>query len=270
MAGVHAQVRRPVRIGVCDLGVLVLPRGDLHRHLRLRLGALSPRAHLLSGVRIVLTGFTGSLMVISVNAWMNHPGGFRLLAGKVHDIHPFKALFENRYLWHELIHMYVAGYLVTGFVLAGVYAFGRLTAVGPLQADAIAIPLAVAALATFVQRPFGDRAARDVANTQPTKLRSRGCPPPPEARPDNLLGIYEHGRAGTGSRSTRRRRLGARHRRGLPARLRARRVPGDRSTSTRGPGGEHSRRGDSRLLRYSNSAIKRSGLRQLKLGGPAM
>ena len=39
---------------------------------------------------------------------------------------PFKALFENTYLWHELIHMYVAGYVVTGFVLAGVYAFGRL------------------------------------------------------------------------------------------------------------------------------------------------
>ena len=40
-------------------------------------GRLSPRAHLLSGIPIVITGFTGSLMVISVNAWMNHPGGFR-------------------------------------------------------------------------------------------------------------------------------------------------------------------------------------------------
>src|SRR2546423_2985585 len=38
-------------------------------------GRLSPRAHLLSGIPIMLTGFTGSLMVISVHAWMNHPGG---------------------------------------------------------------------------------------------------------------------------------------------------------------------------------------------------
>ena len=45
-------------------------------------------------------------MVISVNAWMNHPGGFLLRAGKVLDVNPFKALFENPYLWHELIHMY--------------------------------------------------------------------------------------------------------------------------------------------------------------------
>jgi len=39
---------------------------------------LSPRAHMLSGIPIVITGFTGSWMVIAVNAWMNHPGGFTL------------------------------------------------------------------------------------------------------------------------------------------------------------------------------------------------
>src|ERR1700694_1942235 len=33
---------------------------------------LSPRAQLASGIPIVITGFTGSLTVISVNAWMNH------------------------------------------------------------------------------------------------------------------------------------------------------------------------------------------------------
>src|SRR6202035_4632403 len=49
---------------------------------------LSPRAHLASGLPIIITGFTGSLTVISVNAWMNHPGGFHLRAGKVVDVHP--------------------------------------------------------------------------------------------------------------------------------------------------------------------------------------
>ena len=52
-------------------------------------GRLSGRAHLLSGIPIVITGFTGSLMVISVNAWMNHPGGFRLHGGRVLDVDPF-------------------------------------------------------------------------------------------------------------------------------------------------------------------------------------
>ena len=87
---------------------------------------LSPRMHLLSGIPIAVTGFLGSWMVISVNAWMNHPSGFRLVAGRVVDVHPWKALFGNDFLWHELIHMYIAAYLVTGFVMAGVYAVARL------------------------------------------------------------------------------------------------------------------------------------------------
>src|SRR6201991_2050500 len=33
---------------------------------------IPPRWHLISGIPIVLTGFLGSWMVISVNAWMNH------------------------------------------------------------------------------------------------------------------------------------------------------------------------------------------------------
>ena len=50
---------------------------------------LSPRAHFASGIPIVLSGFTGSLMVIAVNAWMNHPSGFRLVGGRAVDVHPF-------------------------------------------------------------------------------------------------------------------------------------------------------------------------------------
>src|SRR5713101_6215449 len=65
-------------------------------------GRLSRRMHLLSGIPIVITGFTGSLTVISVNAWMNHPGGFQLQAGRVTHVDPFQALFANTYLWHEL------------------------------------------------------------------------------------------------------------------------------------------------------------------------
>src|SRR5205823_8583173 len=87
---------------------------------------LSRRAHFLSGFPSVLSGFTGSLMVISVNAWMNHPGGFRLVPGKAVDVTPWKALFGNSYLWHALVHMYIAGYIVTGFLVAGAYAVARL------------------------------------------------------------------------------------------------------------------------------------------------
>src|ERR1700730_5829111 len=134
-------------------------------------GRLSRRAHFLSGIPIVLTGFTGSLMVIAVNAWMNHPGGFRLQHGKVVDVRQWQALFGNTYLWHELVHMYIAGYIVSGFLLAGAYAFGRLRGRwSRYERAALMIPLTAAALAAPVQVLVGDWAARDVARTQPVKL----------------------------------------------------------------------------------------------------
>jgi cytochrome d ubiquinol oxidase subunit I len=155
-------------------------------------GRLSGRAHLLSGIPIVITGFTGSLMVISVNAWMNHPGGFHLHAGQVVDVDPWKALFANTYLWHELIHMYVAGYIVSGFIVAGVYAFARLRGRWTrYERTALAIPLTIAALAAPVQVLVGDWAARDVATTQPTKLAAiEGLYKTTSGAPEHILGWY--------------------------------------------------------------------------------
>lgn len=42
---------------------------------------LSPRLHFLSGVPIAVAGVLGSLMVITVNGWMNHPQGFTFVDG---------------------------------------------------------------------------------------------------------------------------------------------------------------------------------------------
>lgn len=132
---------------------------------------LSPRAHMASGIPIVISGFTGSWMVIAVNGWMNHPSGFRLVGGRAVDVHPWAALFGNRYFWHELVHMYLAAYIVTGFVVAAAYAIGRMRGNwGRYERTALAIPLTIAALAAPVQILVGDWAARDVATTQPAKL----------------------------------------------------------------------------------------------------
>jgi cytochrome d ubiquinol oxidase subunit I len=156
---------------------------------------LSPRRHLLSGIPIVITGFTGSLTVISVNAWMNHPGGFRLVAGKVVDVNPLKALFGNPYLWSELIHMYVAGYMVTGFLVAGAYALGRLRGRwGRYERVALTIPLTIACLAAPVQVLVGDWLARDVAVDQPVKLAAiEGLYKTTRGAPEHILGWYTAG-----------------------------------------------------------------------------
>ena len=156
---------------------------------------LSPRLHFASGIPMALAGFTGSLTVISVNSWMNHPGGFRLSHGKAVDVHPFQALFENSYLWHELIHMYLAGYIVTGFLLAAAYGVIRLRGHwSRYEQTALAIPLTVAALASPVQGLVGDWSGREVARYQPTKLAAfEGLPQTTTGAPIHLLGWYSSG-----------------------------------------------------------------------------
>jgi cytochrome d ubiquinol oxidase subunit I len=158
-------------------------------------GRLSPRLHFATGIPVAIAGFTGSLMVISVNAWMNHPSGFRLRGGKVVDVHPWAALFGNRYLWHELIHMYFAGYIVAGFLLAAAYAVGRLRGRWDrYHRTAFAIPLTIAALASPVQVLIGDWAGRDVATNQPIKLAAiEGLGRTTRGAPEHVLGWYTDG-----------------------------------------------------------------------------
>jgi len=154
---------------------------------------LSPWAHFLSGIPVVVAGFTGSLMVLTVNAWMNSPGGFTLVDGRVSDVRPLEALFGNDYLWHELIHMYLAGYLVAGFLTASVYAWGWLRGRrGRYERIALVVPLTIAALAAPVQIVVGDWAARSVAREQPTKLAAfEGLYETEAGAPVHLGGWYD-------------------------------------------------------------------------------
>jgi len=132
---------------------------------------LSPRAHILAGVPIVITGIAGSFFVIAVNGWMNSPTGFRLSpSGEVTDVEPWTALL-NDHLWHEFVHMYLAGTIVAGFIVAGVYAFAWLRGRRDrYHRVALVVPLTFAALAASAQIVVGDWAARKVADDQPTKL----------------------------------------------------------------------------------------------------
>src|SRR4051812_36500616 len=154
---------------------------------------LSPRLHFATGIPIALAGFTGSLTVISVNGWMNHPSGFRLVNGEAVDVHPWSALFGNSYFWHELVHMYVAAFIVMGFCVAAPYAWNALHGrFGRYDRAALAIPLAAAAVAAPVQLIVGDWVARDVAAKQPVKLATlEGLGLTRSRAPVHILGWYD-------------------------------------------------------------------------------
>jgi hypothetical protein len=163
---------------------------------------LSPRAHFASGIPIAIAGFTGSLTVISVNGWMNHPTHFRYSDGRVFDVNPWDALFGNSYFWHELTHMYLAGYMVTGFVLASAYGFGGFEAAG---AGTSAPRLRSRSRSRHSPRLHRSSSAtgtvaRSRPTSRPSSPPSRGWAKPPRARPCTSWAGTQTVTSNTGSR----------------------------------------------------------------------
>jgi cytochrome bd ubiquinol oxidase subunit I len=153
---------------------------------------LSPRAHFLAGVPVVVSGFAGSFNVIAVNGWMNNPTGFDVVNGKVVNPRPWEALLNDN-MWHELIHMYLAGYIVCGFIVAGVYATAWLRGRRDrYHRAALVVTLSFACLAAPVQVVVGDWAGRTVAKNQPVKLAAfEGLQETQAGAPFTLLGLIE-------------------------------------------------------------------------------
>jgi cytochrome bd ubiquinol oxidase subunit I len=136
---------------------------------------LSPWAHFWTGVPIAFTGLGGAFSVVAVNSWMNQPQGYTLTNGQVTDVDPLKVIF-NSAVPYEVPHMILAAYLVTGFLVASVYAVGMLRG----RRDryhrlGLLIPLTVAAIATPIQFAVGDTAARAIAEDQPIKFAAMEC-----------------------------------------------------------------------------------------------
>jgi cytochrome d ubiquinol oxidase subunit I len=136
---------------------------------------LPPRVHWWTGVPIALAGFMSAAFVVTANAWMNAPQGFRLEAGKVVDIDPLAAMW-NPASGAQMAHMILAAYMVTGFCVAGFYAAVLLrtnqsSVEKRLYArSAMALGLWLAILTTPPQMVVGDWAAKVVAKSQPVKL----------------------------------------------------------------------------------------------------
>jgi cytochrome d ubiquinol oxidase subunit I len=136
---------------------------------------LSPKAHFWTGVPIVVAGIGGALSVVAANSWMNQPAGFTLSHGKVTNVDPLAAIFNNA-TPYEVPHMILAAYILTGFLIASVYAVGMLRGrTDRRHRVGFLIPFTVAAIATPIQFAVGDTAARAVASNQPVKFAAMEC-----------------------------------------------------------------------------------------------
>jgi cytochrome d ubiquinol oxidase subunit I len=131
---------------------------------------LSPRAHWLAGLPIALAGFASAFFIVTANAWMNVPRGFRIDHGHITHIDPVAAMFNPAWPT-ETAHMVVGALLATAFGVASVYAVGLLRGRRDgYHRRGLALGLSVAALLAPVQLGVGDLLGRTVAQNQPAKL----------------------------------------------------------------------------------------------------
>ena len=136
---------------------------------------LAPWTHFWTGVPVVITGLGGAFSVVGVNSWMNQPQGYSPTTGKVTSVEPLKVIF-NPAVPYEVPHMILAAYLVTGFLVASIYAVGMLRGRRDrIHRLGLLIPLTVACIATPIQFAVGDTAARSIAKDQPIKFAAMEC-----------------------------------------------------------------------------------------------
>ncbi len=163
---------------------------------------LSPKLHLLSGVPIVVAGVASAWFVVTANAWMNQPAGFRLdAAGRVVDPDPWAAI-TNRAMPVQTTHMILAALMVAGFGVAAVYAAGWLRG----RRDryhrlGFAVPFTLAVVVTPIQIGVGDWAARFLAQRQPVKFAAlEGLQTTERGAPLTVGGVYAGDRVHFGLR----------------------------------------------------------------------
>lgn len=131
---------------------------------------LRPWAHIFAGIMVSIGGALSGAFVVTANAWMNTPTGFRLIEGKIVDVDPIAAMLSPA-AGAQVVHMLLAAYAAVGVGVAGIHA--RLLLRHPADAfhrRAFVIALVVGLPASLLQPLSGDWAGRVVARTQPAKL----------------------------------------------------------------------------------------------------
>ena len=133
---------------------------------------LGPRLHFLTAVAVALGSWTSGYFILTTNAFMQHPAGYRVEADGTLGIQSVSAFLLNPWAWIQFAHNQMAALVTGSFVVAAIGAYYTLRGLHPAQArlylrEGTNMGLIAALLVAF---PTGDQQAKMVGRHQPVTL----------------------------------------------------------------------------------------------------
>jgi cytochrome bd ubiquinol oxidase subunit I len=128
------------------------------------------RTHFVATCMVAIGTLISTFWIISANSWMQTPAGYTLEHGVFYPADWFRIIFNPSFPY-RLVHMVLAAFLTTAFMIGGISAYyllrnrfvekARLCLKCALVFAAIVVPLQIVA---------GDQSGLEVRHNQPTKL----------------------------------------------------------------------------------------------------
>ena len=132
---------------------------------------VGPRLHFLATLMVALGTFISAFWILSVNSWMQTPAGYAISADGQFFPADWGAIVFNPSFPYRLVHMLLAAYLTTAFVVGGTGAL-HLLRDSTLPASRIMFSMAMwmAALVAPLQIVAGDFHGLNTLEHQPAKV----------------------------------------------------------------------------------------------------
>jgi len=134
---------------------------------------LGPKLHWLSSFLVWLGSWLSGFFIVSTNAWMQHPVGYKLLNNGKFVLKSFWALIFNPWVLWQYLHTMIGAVVTASFVMAGVGAFYLLSGNKHKEWGQLFMRFGVIAgviASILMVFPTGDQQAQNVDKYQPPTI----------------------------------------------------------------------------------------------------
>jgi cytochrome d ubiquinol oxidase subunit I len=132
---------------------------------------VGPALHFLATLMVALGTIMSAFWIIAANSWMQTPAGFAIGADGQFVAMDWRAIVFNPSFPYRLVHMVLAAYLTTAFVVGAVGALHLLRDPGNRAAGVmVSMAMWMAAVVTPIQIAAGDLHGLNTLQYQPAKI----------------------------------------------------------------------------------------------------